>query len=417
MRPDRQVDRPRAAMTAAFASAGIMIGTYAARTPSMKGDLDLTDGDLGWAATVVGLSAIAAMRLAPALTRRLGSGRVVYGAALALPLALAANGLVTSFWQLMVVQVFFGGSQGVFDVAANSHAVGLEHRTGRPLMNTCHAAWSIGSLSGALIGAAVADSLPRSVHQSILAVLLVVTVAALCRVLISDRMSDGVSDGAAAPAPARARLPWRPQLLLLGAIGAIAMTAEAGVVNWSAVLLHDHLAASLGVAALATFCFTGFQASGRLVGDRLLARYSRVALIRVGTLVAAAGMTIIVTSGSAVAALVGYAVLGIGSATSLPMLFGLAGRLETDPDASATAVSRFGMVTYAGLLVSPAVIGWSADHIGLTRTLAVLVPAFLLAAATVGLGAPRPAVGAGADSRTDAGTAPDAEAGSPGGSF
>lgn len=398
MRADRQIDRPRWAMVAAFASAGIMIGTYAARTPSMKGDLDLTDGDLGWAATVVGLSAILAMRLAPVLTRRLGSGRVVFGAALALPLALAANGLVTSYWQLMVIQVFFGGSQGVFDVAANSHAVGLEHRIGRPLMNTCHAAWSIGSLTGALVGAAVAGSLPRSVHQSILAVLLVAAVAALCRVLTSD----GVR-AEAAPPPTRTRAPWRPQLLLLGAIGAIAMTAEAGVINWSAVLLHDHLAASLGVAALATFCFTGFQASGRLVGDRLLARFSRVALIRVGTLVAAAGMTIIVTSGSAAVALVGYGVLGLGSATSLPMLFGLAGRLEADPSASATAVSRFGILTYAGLLVSPAVIGWSADHIGLTRTLAVLVPAFLLAAASVGLGAPRgsrrPAGGAGAEAR------------------
>ena len=49
------------------------------------------------------------------------------------------------------------------------------------------------------------------------------------------------------------RLPWLPRLVLLGVIGAIAMTAEAGVINWSAILLHDHLSASLRIAALAGF--------------------------------------------------------------------------------------------------------------------------------------------------------------------
>ncbi len=57
--------------------------------------------------------------------------------------------------------------------------------------------------------------------------------------------------------------------------------------------------------------------------------------------------------------------------------------------ASSAAVSSFGMLTYAGFLISPAVIGWSADHIGLSRPLTLLVPALLLATAFVGFSAPR----------------------------
>jgi MFS family permease len=194
------------------------------------------------------------------------------------------------------------------------------------------------------------------------------------------------ADGGAASAPARrARTSWRAgwtgPVLLFGAMGATVLTVEAAVANWSGVFLHDNLSASLGVAALGYVAFTGCQTAGRLVGDRLLARASAARMVRVGTIAAAAGLAVVVLSPSAGVAIAGFALLGLGLATPLPVLFGVVGHLGADRagagaggGGAAASLARFSTMTYAGILLAPAVIGWFTELVGLTWTLAGLIP-------------------------------------------
>ncbi len=174
--------------------------------------------------------------------------------------------------------------------------------------------------------------------------------------------------------------------MLLGALGAAVLTCEAAVAGWSGVLLHEHLGAGLGVASLGYTAFLACETGGRLVGDGIHRRYPAARLIRVGTLVGAAGLAMVVASRWPAGAVVGFAVLGVGLATPLPVLYGVVGRLGTR-DGAAGAVARFTTMTYSGILVAPAVIGWFAQLAGLTWTLAALVP--LLCAVALLAGAAR----------------------------
>jgi MFS family permease len=63
------------------------------------------------------------------------------------------------------------------------------------------------------------------------------------------------------------------------------------------------------------------------------------------------------------AAVAGFAVIGIGAANLVPVLFTLAGRLPGIP--SAYGVAAVATPGYAGLLVGPPLIGFLAEHAGL----------------------------------------------------
>jgi hypothetical protein len=148
------------------------------------------------------------------------------------------------------------------------------------------------------------------------------------------------------------------------------------------VFLHERLGAPLGSAALGYAAFTACQTSLRLAGDRLRRRTTATRLVRVGTAIAAAGLTIVVLSPWTAVAVAGFAVTGVGLALPLPVLFGVVGHLGADGAGregdAAAMLARFTTMTYTGILLAPAVIGWIIGAVGLPDTLAGLVP--LLAA-------------------------------------
>ncbi|MBO3752383.1 MFS transporter [Streptosporangiaceae bacterium NEAU-GS5] len=377
--------RARWAITAIFGANGVLIASLVSRTPSLKLDLALSDGQLGVTAALFGAAAVIAMQVAGRLAARAGSRTIVRVVAPLLPFAMIGIGAAPGIAALIVLQLLCGAAQGMLDVTMNAHAVSVERALSRRIMNGCHAAWSIGAVTGSLLGSAAAQAgMARWLHYTLVAaVLLPVMLGAGLRLLPAS--ADRRPAGTPAAPRARTRAGWTRQLLVLGAMGATVLTTEAAIANWSGVLLHDHLSASLGAAALGYLAFSLFQTAGRLVGDRLLERGSPARLLRLGALIAATGLAVVVLSPWAALGVAGFAVMGVGLATPLPVLFGVVGHLGAARDGgSAVMVARFGTMTFTGLLMGPAIIGWFAEMIGLTWTLAALIPLLGAVAAAAG---------------------------------
>lgn len=122
-------------------------------------------------------------------------------------------------------------------------------------MNSCHGAWSVGAVAGSVLGSSAAHlGLSRTAHYALLAALLVPVAIACGRTLLPTHV-----DQVGAHAPGRTRLRWHSgwtrRVLLLGSMGAIVLTCEAAVINWSGVFLLEHLGASIGVAGLGFVAF------------------------------------------------------------------------------------------------------------------------------------------------------------------
>uniref|UniRef100_UPI003F493F79 MFS transporter n=1 Tax=Nonomuraea bangladeshensis TaxID=404385 RepID=UPI003F493F79 len=382
--------KARWAVTVVFASNGLLLANLAARTPSLKGDLHFSATQIGVISAVFGLTAVAAMQTTGGLTARFGSRAVIRCVMPPLPILLAGIGVAPNFLTIAVLHIAFGALHGVLDVSMNAHAVTVERALKRHIINGCHAAWSLGAVAGALLGALVAEiDVSRGWHYTALAMALVPACFVTGQNLLPTRIdhSDMTNERRI---PAAWRAGWTPQLLAFGAIGATVLATEAAAADWSGVFLYENRGASLGLAGMAYVAFACSQTALRLIGDRIQIRVSAEHLLRWGGAVAAAGMAVVVLSPWAWLGVVGFGVTGLALATSLPVLFGVVGHLGADhpggADAgAATTISRFSTMTYAGIFLGPAVIGWVADLVGLTWTLAMLIPLLLTVAAGAGI--------------------------------
>ncbi|MDA2811809.1 MFS transporter [Nocardiopsis sp. RSe5-2] len=395
--PDRRLRRARGAVVVYFFVAGVILATWASRVPDIKAQVGIDDGALSLGLLGLAVGALAAMQVAGRATDRFGSAAVTLPAAVFGSLALAAPAHAHSLPALFAALFALGAGHGLIDVPMNVHAARVERAYGRPIMASFHAAFSIGGFVGAGTGA-------LSAHLGMSATAAFWTVAAVCTaasfaarpMLLPGRDSGpGRSGNTGATAPARRSRPRiAPLVLLFGIVAFASFVAEGAATDWTSVYLHDTAGASDAVAAAGFAVFSAAMAAGRLVGDRLAARFGPVALVRSCGLLAAGGLGLALAVPVPPVALAGFALMGAGLSCVVPQAFSAA--TSYDP---ARAGRNLGMVAafgYVGLLSGPVAIGAIA-HLTDLR-LALAVPALLALAAVAAAGALRPRRPAGAGS-------------------
>ncbi|WP_067802304.1 MFS transporter [Actinomadura formosensis] len=362
--------RARVAVTLAFTAHGLLAAAWVARIPQIKGHLGLGEGAMGVALLGAPVGVVAAVRFASRIVARWGSRGTTVAGGVAAALSLVPLGLAWNLGALVFSLLLLGASLGLMDVAMNAQGVAVERGYGRPLMSGLHGAYSIGTLMSALAGAGAAHAgVPVAPHLSAAAVLLGALVVIGCRGLLgrSADVRPGPADGRAGPARSSSRWP----LTMLGIIGLCSFVGEGAMADWSAVHLREDLGAGPGTAGLGYAGCAVAMTAGRLGGDRIVARFGPVPVLRAGSLVAALGLAGGLAAGDPVAAVAGFTLFGLGVAVVAPVTFSAAGNLPGVP--AAAGISRVTAVGYAGLLGGPPVIGFVAQGVGLAWALAIPV--------------------------------------------
>jgi MFS family permease len=365
--------RARAAVGFAFGAHGILFGTWVSRIPAVKADLALGEGALGIALLGGALGTLLALPVAGVTAARLGSRP---GTALGLPVfagLLPLLALAPTLLALFAALFAFGAAGAMLDVAMNTHSLAVERVYERPILSSFHAAWSFGGLAGAAAGGlAAATGLEPLPHFALVALLVGVPGLFLGRLLLPAE-----ADRPAGP-PTFARPPRR--LAALAVLGFCGLFAEGVAADWSAVFLDESVGSGAGVAALAYASFSVAMAVTRLAGDRLTTRFGPVALTRAGGLLAASGLALALVVQTVPVALLGFACMGIGLATVVPIAFRAAGSVPGVP--AGIGIAGITTVGYAGFLVGPPLIGGVAEAATLPAALAIAV-ALLLALASL----------------------------------
>jgi MFS family permease len=369
--------RARVAVLAYFFLLGMVGAVWVARIPAIKHRLELSDGTLGAALLAMPVGLVIVMLVSGRLVDRFGSGRVTRPAAVLFALLLLPLGVAADLPSLVVGLFFFGLLSGTQDVAMNAHAVRVERAYGRPLMASFHAVYSVGGLTGALFGGLFAwrGWSPGLTFLTAAAPMAIVGWAAGRWLLPSpDPRPEPAGDQRPAPDAANRR-PRRPALviLLLGLVAFCCLVGEGAADNWSAVYLHDDLGTSQGFAALGFAAFSITMTIGRLLGDRLAARYGPVRLVRACGLIAAAGLAGGLLARHPIGGLAGFAALGAGLSCIVPQVFSAAG--NADPARAGRNLARVAGLGYLGLVSGPVLIGGAASLLGLP--LALGIPAVL----------------------------------------
>ncbi|MGI8712585.1 MAG: hypothetical protein ACR2NR_05250, partial [Solirubrobacteraceae bacterium] len=130
---------------------------------------------------------------------------------------------------------------------------------------------------------------------------------------------------------------------------------------------------------LALAAFSGGMVIGRLSGDALITRSGHLAVVWRSAAVAAAGMALAAGAPSVAWSIAGYAILGLGLAPLVPIVFALGARSPGLP--SVWALSRLSTAAYAGQFLGPPAVGVISAAVSLRG--ALLCVAALLVAVTV----------------------------------
>ncbi|WP_219822900.1 MFS transporter [Nocardia nova] len=372
MPPNRVLDIPddvvrsRGLLTGYFAGLGVVMAVWGTRIPAVQESAGLGTAGLAGVLLAAAVGMVAGLQVGGRLARpaRLPQLLTVGGVGLALSLALVGSCRMPI--ALAAAALCFGAAHGVLDVAANAAAVRCQNAYGRPIMSGLHAAYSLGALGGAVMAVVAAHISHTYVFGITAAAVVLATIAAApaTRCIGSPVADSRVVVGERAPRLSRSRI-W-----LLGALAAACLLGEGAAADWSAVHLTGlHASAAVGAAAYAAY--SAAMAAGRLVGDRLTARFGAPKVVRAGAILASAGLLTGVSVNDVPFALAGWAVFGLGLAVTIPSLFSTAGT------GGPRAVAAVAVAGYLGLLAGPALIGAVATVT--TLPVALVLPALLAA--------------------------------------
>lgn len=351
---------PRATVTAVFFAFSIGLGLWAGAIPALLRQTGADAGALGLALTLHSAAYVLAMAAGGRWARVLAPRRLIVIALGLNLLNFAALFSAGSTLGLTLALTTLGLSAGALDLAMNAEGTAVERDLGRPVLLSMHAAASAAFAVGALAGSLLATGLgPR---WCALAVALVTLPVAWAAQRLGPRR-----DGPPLPPPATAAAPAATAAApaaaartvpLIGLVLGLTIGAEMAAQMWSARFLERQAAELAAFAGAGAAFFAGFQSLIRLLGDRLRHRVGDLPLILLSLLVAAAGFTIVALSRAFGLSLVGFALVGLGTACVVPCCFALLARHA--PRGAAAALGRASLVAGAIRLPTPLALGFVA---------------------------------------------------------
>ncbi|HEY2069467.1 MAG TPA: MFS transporter [Rhizomicrobium sp.] len=360
-----------------FFLAGVAMSAWAPLVPFAKARVGADDGTLGLVLLCLGLGSICTMPFTAALVSRFGCRVVIRAAASVLCVVTPLLAVVAQTPVLAACVFVFGAAIGTVDVTISIQAVIVERASGRAMMSGFHGLFSVGGIAGA---GGVSALLWLGASPLVAAGIAAATVLAL--LLAAQAHLLGYADEGEGPWFA---LP-RGVVLFVGALCFIAFLAEGAMLDWSAVFLTTHRAFGAAYGGLGYAVFAAAMTVGRLTGDRVVHALGSRTVLVLGAASAAAGLGMAVLMPWRIAALAGFALVGLGAANIVPVLYSALGRQTRVPLNMAVAAAT--VMGYAGILCGPALIGFAAGATNLSTAL-LGVAALLLAVAASAPALPR----------------------------
>lgn len=349
-------DRPatRLATRLSFLVAGFGMASWAPLVPFAKERLAVDDAVLGLLLLSLGIGSVVAMLATGILSARYGTKPIIIaggiGLALALPLLVIAGTPVT----LAMALLAFGAALGSIDVAMNIHAVEVERAAGQPLMSGFHALFSIGGFAGSAVMTALLSFHLGPIACALICSMLMLIAMALAwpRLLRRAQAQEGP-------------LFVLPHgiVLLLALLAAVTFLIEGAMLDWGALLVIGKGLVSETQGGIGYIVFSIAMTAGRLGGDAVVARIGDRTTLVGGSLLAVAGLAVLLLAPSAAVAIAGFLLIGLGASNLVPVLFRGAAMQTAMP--TGLAVASITTAGYAGVLVGPAGIGFIAHAAGL----------------------------------------------------
>lgn len=360
-----------------FGCIGLIYGIFTARLPALKAMTEANDAQIGFLLLAFGVSGFCGLLASGMIIERLGPGLIAAAATIFFTTALIIASLAFNYWQLISFCLIGGFANGLCDVAVNAQGMDIERRYKRLCMSSLHACFSLGGVLGSLSG-----SLFAALNLSPFLNFLIVALLYFCfwhwayRNTKAGRAPKKNEAGKKTPIPGL--------VYFLGFMAMLCYVSEGSVGEWGSVLLHSVKNANEQTAALVFACFSTFMVIGRFFGDRARSAFGEFPLVIWGSILSGSAMAVVLLNSNPLICLCAYAVMGIGFAPIVPIIYSIGGRIQGIPPGRVS--SAISILAYSGLLFFPPFLGMLGQSIGLGNALWVIVgTCFLVAAGSLRL--------------------------------
>jgi MFS family permease len=304
------------------------------------------------------------------IIRAIGTRSTVLWGGSGFLLSFIVPGLAPNAVALGLSVFLCGLTIATIEVSMNAKASQTERVLGRRIMTRCHAFWSFGTVLGAMIGGAFAQNGVSFLTQQLIVqpIFAAATVFFALRLIADEPQPE--------PEPERGLVLPSAALMLICLVPIGALLIEGAMMEWSALLLREHVGATPFATAANFAVFALAMAGVRLAGDRLAEAFGPRSVILTSALLMGVGIFCFGTAASLWQSMPAAMLAGLGCGNIYPLTMSMIGRLPAArPERN---VATLALVAFSAFLIGPPAIGIGATLFGLPVALAMLAPLALL---------------------------------------
>tara|TARA_Y100000590_G_scaffold461644_1_gene623707 strand:+ start:3717 stop:4811 length:1095 start_codon:yes stop_codon:yes gene_type:complete len=349
---------------------GFYVGLWTIRIPTIKDQIQSDYFGIGLIMGSFAIGSIIAMVFANSIIRKTSCKIVLlysgfFQAILWFPIPYIKN--LETF---MIISFVFGVIYGVFEISFNLYASNVEKRENKSMMSGFHAFWSLGVLLGS-----IATSLFLELNVSFIINILIYVIILLPLNLVcvfnlkkDHKIYENLNKNIF--------FIWPIIIFLLVGISIACALTEGSVDSWGALYMRDYIQVSGFNIGIATISFNIFMVIGRLSGDWFRDKVGVYKLIIILFLFNLLSLVILIFFKSIIFAVVGFAILGIGTSCIIPFAYSLAAKVKGVE--SGVAISIISIFVYGTFMAAPASLGILANNFGVNNIFLPMLLIFLI---------------------------------------
>ena len=357
---------------AAFYLYALALGGLYPRMAEMQQSMGVAEGALGMGLIGTASGTLISLTFGGPWIESLGARKVLWWGLPSVAFFYALAAFAVSPLMMFLCLLPAGICIGAVEQVVNLEADRVEFVVGRRIMNRSHAFWSIGFASAGLLGGLAAQAgLSPQMHLGIMLVLVT-----LCVVLLLGRFESAPlrpTSQTQNKAEPQVRFAWPPPAIFLLVIATLAaMLMEGAGIDWSAIYMRDIFASSPLVCGLAVAAGASAQAVTRFFADRWVERFQPDRVARGLICILGLGVCAVTWAQAAWVALLGFALMGIGTSAIFPLAMSAAAQRTDRP--AAVNVAALAQTSFVIFLLGPPLLGWVAEYAGIRASFAVSLP-------------------------------------------
>lgn len=337
-----------------FFISGFSFSTWASRIPTIKTAFDFNDAELGSILLAMPIGSLIGLPISGWLVSKYNS-RVPLAIGFALnTFALGLIGFANTVVMLVIAVLLFSFTTRIYNISVNTQAITLQKHYEHKIMGSFHGFWSTGGIFGILF-----STLMLNLNISIQMHFVMVGIAALILTVISyryllrnDKAEKGNKIILGKP---------DPYIFYLGIVALLSAICEGGMFDWSGIYFQQIL--HVEIFTYGYLIFMTFMATSRFLSDKIIMVIGMQSTYLMSALCIITGIAMAVIFPTFWTAMIGFSLVGFGTAAVIPMSYALAG--ASQKYSPGMAVSIIATYSITGMLLGPPLIGYLAHAFNL----------------------------------------------------